>query len=628
MSTLKTLRLKFIKAESALRHHGPLVVIVALGVIFLLLLATVALQLRYQGRTFPGVRVASQLSGGLTKEELALSLSTRGQNYLTTPLIIKSGEKTVVIDQRKIVSFNYQKTVDRAYQVGRSGNFLSDWDQRVKSLYGAEDLSMIFSLDEKSLDESIQQLVNQIDTPPTDASITLGNASPTLSGSQNGLGIDQGALRIAILSHIVQLNSAPIDVSPVIIQPKVTISDAEPALYEARSALSSPLTLTWQDRTWPLSPNQLSNLLTFTQSRNVNLITLGSGQDAINIGQFRTVKKGAPVTGNPELHLALDSDKLKQFVLSIASSINQPADEPRLQFVGGQVQLLQSGQEGREVDQDILATKIIAALTGTTSRSVSIPVKLSPPKITLSRLNSLGIKELIGSGSSSYAGSIPGRNTNISVGAQKVNGALVAPGDNFSLYKTIGEVTPEAGYALSYVIIGHRTEIGLGGGICQVSTTLFRAALNAGLPIMERDPHAYRVHYYELNSGPGLDATVFFPAVDFKFKNDTPGWILVQTVNDTVSHTLTFELYGTSDGRKSVISNPVVTGVTPAPAPLYQDDPTLPVGTTKQVDWAVDGANVYFSRTVTRDGQTIINDTYYSHYAPWQSVFMVGTKPN
>src|SRR6185369_11000366 len=115
---------------------------------------------------------------------------------------------------------------------------------------------------------------------------------------------------------------------------------------------------------------------------------------------------------------------------------------------------------------------------------------------------------------------------------------------------------------------------GDGGGVCQVSTTLFRAALNAGLPIVERHAHAYRVHYYEEDSSPGVDATVYVPTVDLKFKNDTGHYILIQSIIDLTQPRLTFMIYGTNDGRVVNQTAPVVTNIRPAPADKYEDDPT------------------------------------------------------
>ena len=163
--------------------------------------------------------------------------------------------------------------------------------------------------------------------------------------------------------------------------------------------------------------------------------------------------------------------------------------------------------------------------------------------------------------------------------------------------------------------------------MCQVSTTLFRSVLNAGLPVVERVAHAYRVGYYEQDSPPGFDATVYAPSPDLKFKNDTPAYILITAKADPKSYSLVFELYGASDGRVASITKPVVSNYS-APLPtIYQDDPTLPTGTLKQTDFSAAGARVSFNYTVTRDGETVFQKTFISNYRPWAAVYLRGTGP-
>jgi vancomycin resistance protein YoaR len=207
-----------------------------------------------------------------------------------------------------------------------------------------------------------------------------------------------------------------------------------------------------------------------------------------------------------------------------------------------------------------------------------------------------------------------------------MNGVLIAPDEVFSFNKAIGDISRYTGYKEAYVISGGKTILGDGGGVCQVSTTLFRAALNTGLPIEERHGHAYRVGYYEQQSSPGLDATIYVPSVDFKFRNDTPQHILIQSYVDPTTLTLTFTMYGTKDGREVSVTTPVIKSQTPAPETRYQDDPTLPKDTVKQVEYAAPGAVVSFSRTVMKDGKVHISDTYTTRYRPWGAVFLRGTK--
>lgn len=233
---------------------------------------------------------------------------------------------------------------------------------------------------------------------------------------------------------------------------------------------------------------------------------------------------------------------------------------------------------------------------------------------------------MIASGSSLFEGSIPSRVYNIGLAASRLNGVLIPPGSVFSFDQSVGDISALSGYQQAYVIQNGHTVLGDGGGVCQVSTTMFRAALNAGLPIVERHAHAYRVHYYEEDMPVGFDAAIYSPTVDLKFQNDTQHYILIQSVFDAANEHLTFNLYGTSDGRTVSMTQPVILSQTPAPPPLYQDDPNLPAGTIQQTDFTANGAVVYFTRTVTKNGKTILFDKFQSAYQPWQAVYERGTK--
>jgi vancomycin resistance protein YoaR len=298
----------------------------------------------------------------------------------------------------------------------------------------------------------------------------------------------------------------------------------------------------------------------------------------------------------------------------------------------GKVSTFKPSRNGEELDTETLRLTIkdrVPALLASqqiASMTLQLPIKITEPKITTENVNDLGIKELVGEGTSHYAGSIVNRIYNLSLAANRINGTLIPPGEVFSFNKTIGDVSKLTGYKQAYVISGGRTILGDGGGVCQVSTTMFRTALNAGLPIVERNQHAYRVSYYEQDMGPGVDAAIYTPNIDFKFKNDTKHHLLIQTSIDEENQTLTFRLYGTKDGREVTLKKPVILSTAPAPEPLYQDDPELPKDQVKQIDFAAPGAHVYFEREVKKDGKVLIADKYTSRYRPWQAVFLKGTK--
>jgi vancomycin resistance protein YoaR len=316
----------------------------------------------------------------------------------------------------------------------------------------------------------------------------------------------------------------------------------------------------------------------------------------------------------------------------ISDQVNIPVQDALFQFSNGRVIAFRPSKDGRQLNlikakQQIKDAFLSAAKTNQQRLTIILPVETVHPLIATDGTNTFGIKELIGTGYSEYAGSIAGRIHNVALAASRINGVLIKPGETFSFDTTLGDISAATGYQSAYIIKEGRTVLGDGGGVCQVSTTLFRAALSAGLPIVERHAHAYRVHYYEEDgSPPGLDATVFSPSVDLKFINDTPAYILIQAKPDIKNLTLTFDLYGSRDGRISQVYNKKFWGQTPPPPDLYQDDPTLPKGVTRQVDFAAWGAKASFQYKVTRGSEILQDTTFYSVFQPWQAVYLRGTQ--
>lgn len=324
---------------------------------------------------------------------------------------------------------------------------------------------------------------------------------------------------------------------------------------------------------------------------------------------------------------------LKEKLSPAVQKIEKEPVDALFKFENGRVTAFRPSEEGKSINFEKLGKNITekieyAFLEKPEIVKISLPIDTLNPQVSTEDANNFGIKELLATGTSQFVGSIPGRIFNISLASSRVNGVLVAPNEEFSFAKALGDVSAYTGYKQAYVIKDGRTVLGDGGGVCQVSTTFFRSLLNAGLPITERNPHSYRVGYYEQDSSPGFDATVYVPSVDLKFKNDTGNYILIQTYVDTVNMSLAFSLFGTKDGREVSISKPTITNQSPAPPAVYQDDPNLPVGQIKQVDFAAAGATVTFTRGVKKNGKVIIQDKFVSHYRPWQAVYLRGTKAN
>ncbi len=453
-----------------------------------------------------------------------------------------------------------------------------------------------------SLDNQLKAIAETVEKQPENAQLVFdenpsnestSSARIQIKEGTDGLTLDKDAVKKQITDYLLTgkyKRWLPLKITP----PKITTAYVVRAKEILEAAAKEPINLTFDKNIWTIDAKQLLTLLDLTK-------------------------------GNDTL---IDKEQTSSYLKNIALKIDQDVQEGLFEFnpATKKVTAFKQSEEGRKLDIQKTFGLISDALTGPSSRTIILPVEIIKPKIETSDVNSLGIKELLGRGISNFAGSIPNRIYNIELTASKINGVLIPPGQTFSFNQTIGDITAATGFKQAYVIKEGRTVLDDGGGVCQDSTTMFRAVLNAGLPVLKRTAHAYRVGYYEQGFPPGLDATVFYPSVDFQFKNDTSAHILIQAY--TFGLTLYIDLYGAPDDRSVILSKPIIANQTPPPPDLRQDDPTLPKGTVKQVDWAAWGATVTFKRTVTKNSQTIIDETWRSNYKPWQAIYLVGTKDN
>lgn len=335
----------------------------------------------------------------------------------------------------------------------------------------------------------------------------------------------------------------------------------------------------------------------------------------------------------------LNQEKLDKLYTIFNDRVKRPSQDAifkyqQLENGTYQVDEFQPHQAGLEINRDKFNNKIeelikqISTQNSTevvTNTTLDLDLDVVAPAITLEKTNDLGIKELIGFGDSYYAHSIPNRIWNVALTAKKINYTLIPPGKEFSFNKNLGEVSRATGYRPAYVISGGKTVLGDGGGVCQVSTTVFRAALSAGLDITKRKAHAYRVSYYELNKKPGIDATVYSGDVDLRFINDTPGYILMTTYANSDDLYMNVQFYGTNDGRTAEILNHKTWDERPALAPVYYPTTELPPGKTQQIDWAVSGIKASFDYLVKdKDGNVLHEENFYSNYVPWSAKYLQG----
>lgn len=414
-----------------------------------------------------------------------------------------------------------------------------------------------------------------------------------------------------------------------LIYPGVKINNQDFGYYSSRK-LILPVTMNWTYKDATFSAKTIDLGIKY----DTNLMRTRAYSIGRQTGNFYYdfLQKLAAVSGNINLpeEIAVDESAVDRLLAEIAPQVESPAIDGKFTFEPdrgpdgrGRVIEFAASKNGLVIDRDKFRVQI-----KNFQEANVLPVKIVYPKLTTSAVNLLGIKELLGKGESYFYDSIPGRMANIKIGADKISGSLIPPGGTFSFNQSIGTISAIFGFQKAYVIKENKTALEDGGGVCQVSTTLYRAVLNSGLSVLEREGHTYRVPFYEEGGfKPGLDATVYPPSPDFKFKNDTTSWLLVQATYDAANSKLTFDIFGASDGRQTKIDGPYITSASPPPEPIYEDDPTSPLGQVKQTDTAHWGANTYFKRIVTRNGQDLINETISTNYIPWPARFLRGTKP-
>ncbi len=547
-----------------------------------------AARVAWHSKFYPGITIANIEVGGLSREDAKNRIIKLSDEYQASFSFNGSTWQT----PKKAIRFETDATINEAYQYGRR---LKVADYLLLLINRKTNFPLRVS---EGKTEATELLINNIagvvEIPPIDPSIdTTGKAIKIVNGV-DGVVIDNEVLSKKLNESAEQLSKQAISIPTKNVSRQLTNDQTKSLQEKAEKLVLKNLTLNLDDEKIVLSGKMLVGFLS-TNGESV-----------------------------------VEQEKVNQYAAGLSESLNKEPQDAKFEFEEGKVKEFAPGKDGLSVLPVETAKKIeesITLLLGSEEKNGNIQIVAlrTPPKVTTEKVNELGIRERIGRGESYYQHSIPNRIYNVALASTRLNSALVGPGEEISFNKLVGEVSGATGYRQAYIISGGRTILGDGGGLCQVSTTLFRAAMNAGLPILERWGHAYRVSYYELNSKPGVDATVIAPSKDFRFKNDTPRHILIQTINDPKTLHLVIEIYGTSDGRVASITEPKVWGNTPPLPTIYQDDPTLPAGTMKQVDWAAPGAKASFEYKVTRNGETIQEKTFTTNYQPWASVFMRGT---
>jgi len=562
-------------------------------VLYGLLIIAVVFNLVYAKKIIPGVKIAGINVGGMTFESAKKVLEENEKN-ISEELKLKFEDKEFPLKRNDIgLTYDWEDSVVRCFDVGRSGNFFIDTKDKIFALFKGLSIPASYDYDDDSFGIKLSVIRREINLEPQNSKFYLEDGKLSISPSSNGRKLSEEDFHKDINLSFGSLDFSDKIIPVQIIEPEIMEKDIELFREAIEEIISEDLVINFEEKKWTLDSEKILNLIGFEKNEK-----------------------------EKRVKMILDKSAFRDLANGLAAEVNESPKGEVVSTDGNKVLEFRITKEGKELDEEKFKEDLKSAIFDD-RKNVSLVLKNVDDS---SDKEKYGILSLIGEGTSHFAGSTAERIHNIILAAGNISGSLVPPGAVYSMNKSVGPIDYQHGFKSAFIIKGGRTVLGEGGGVCQTSTTLFRAILNSGLPIVSRYPHAYRVGYYEQDMPVGFDAAIFQPSWDFKFKNDTNAYVLIQAHSNLSENSLTFKIYGTPDGRSVEISEPVVTDQSPPPPPLYEDDPSLPKGVVRQVDYAAWGATATFTRTVRKGDTILFTDTFTSRYQPWRAVYKVGTK--
>lgn len=567
----------------------------------------------YTERYAPGTSVATVDLSGLSQEDaqhvLDETLSTFLSQGITITFTSPTEQSHTLTLFPQTTPLSASETTQSLFEVDASSALLDAYArgretsplQRMRSIMHGWIFPQHFAVDVVMNEEAIRSILieefSTFEVQPVDAQITFDeHAQMTIVPDQSGMTFDYDVVLIAVREAVSNITPITITLSLQETPASTRSADLETQRVTVETYLSkAPITLIYENASW-----------TFDRT------TIGSWFTATSSG------------------VHINEDHLIASLTEARAIIEQEAQDGRWQLEkdagGAPIGLTEitASQRGRAIDVHATAESLRAYFASNENEPIAIQTRETLPAFAEANTTELQIKDILGTGHSNMAGSPTNRRKNIARGVELLNGLLIPPGEQLSLVQSIKPFTLENGYVPELVIKGNKTIPEIGGGLCQVGTTLFRGAMESGLPIISRSNHAYAVPYYsdDRNHQPGTDATIYDPAPDFVFENDTPGYILLQTRIE--GNDLYFDFWGVSDGRDGSFSAPrVYDWVSPPPV---KEIPTteLAPGQRKCTESAHAGVTAEFTYTIKKADGTQIDRVFISKYKPWQAVCLVG----
>jgi vancomycin resistance protein YoaR len=463
----------------------------------------------------------------------------------------------------------------------------------------------LIKIDRDVLRRLVERVAGEIEKAPRNATLGVEGGAVVIVRGEVGKAVDVDATVAGIEQALRRSDGRQVPVVTREVMPRLTSQDLGPAQERAQQALGRPVIITYEGRRWTIAPATL-----------------------LKSAQFVEVERD----GRLDIEVRLDPQAARAALQPIAYAVERPARNARFALRGGQLVAIEPARDGHEVRMDEMVAALSAAIHRD-ERTIPLLTGVAKPQVTEQDVDKVVGHELIMDASTVYGGTLPARMYNIELAARRLNGTLVPPGGVFSFNRALGPQTLSNGFKTGYGIILRdgqpETVPSDAGGICQVATTLFHAVFWAGYKIEERHWHLYWIPRYGQppRGRQGLDATVDdVYGIDFKFRNNTEHWLLIQAMTD--GHNITFRLYGTKPDWDVQVEGPTITGQVKANTEIVEQvDPSLPPGHRLQIESAADGFRARFVRTVTRGGQIVDRWIAQSSYIPSRNVVLVGPQP-
>lgn len=579
----------------------------------------------YEGRVYPGIYAGNYHLGGLNSEQIKNlienynnRLSREGLTFAVSGLD-GTEHQVVVANMRgagdtatELLRVDSVRLVEKAMGYGRKGNWWQNiyepWRYR---FFAPRFITADVIADDKGFLESLKTSLSFLETPSRNANVKITAISPleyrVLEEQAGGI-FEYEKIIPRVKDRLALLSFSSVPVALERFKPLILQADAVAAAVNLPEIISyGNLGLNHIDSQtqkrydWVIGPADYAGWLEVAKDEKDNLVFGLSKEKVMAYLELLRVEVDRP----PEdAKFTVENNKVKEFQASVTGVV------------------LNTEQTFEALDRAFRERNYRPAEA---TKTVSLAMDIVEPNIKISDINMMGIKDLIGSGTSTFFDSHTNRIKNIAHAVKRLNGTLIQPGEEFSALKYAGPFTSENGFLPEEVIKGDRITKEIGGGMCQIGTTLFRMAMNSGMSITARRNHSLVVSYYAdpYNHNPGTDATLYEPSLDLKFLNDTGNSLLLVTEIDYKKQLLTFSLWGTNDGRRGWYDRPVVLRWIPAGEPRMVESATLKPG-EKKCQAAFRGAVAKFTYTRITPAGERIERVFDSYYRPLPQICFVG----